>query len=223
MRKVLLFLISACFIASCSNPLDKQYNKATMAEDLKAIAEAGRADTSEVFLLAMNVAASELTGEKHEGKTYRQILHDAKARKARVEEEEKKQEELARIAKLEEEKRVAALSEVLRVTVFDKGFVKYNYEDYITYKFAFQNNTNKDVRAFKGTVIFNDLFDTEIKSFSITYDQGVPAGKVKNYEATTDYNQFISSDKLLKNKDLKDMKVVWVPEKIMYTDGSTLE
>ena len=33
----------------------------------------------------------------------------------------------------------------------------------------------------------------------------------------------MSEDKTLKNKDLKDLKVVWNPEKIIFEDGTTLE
>jgi hypothetical protein len=223
MRQSLLFLTLLCFLASCNKPLDKAYNKATMSEDLLAISKSGETDSTEVFMLAMNVAASELTGEKHEGKTYRQILNEAREKRAKLDAEEKKQEELAKVAKLEEEKRIARLNESLRVTVFEKGFIKLDYEDYLTYKFAFQNSTDKEIRAFKGTVIFNDLFDVKISELSLTYDKGVPAGKIINYDASSDYNQFQDSDNLLKSKDLKDMKIVWVPEKILFKDGSTLE
>ena len=38
-----------------------------------------------------------------------------------------------------------------------------------------------------------------------------------------EYNQFKDKDQALKNKDLKDIKVVWKPEKIIFEDGSTLE
>jgi hypothetical protein len=33
----------------------------------------------------------------------------------------------------------------------------------------------------------------------------------------------MDEDQTLKNKDLKDLKVVWKPEKIIFKDGTTLE
>jgi hypothetical protein len=43
------------------------------------------------------------------------------------------------------------------------------------------------------------------------------------WNATTEYNQFVSEDKTLKNKSLKDIKVVWKPEKVIFEDGIVLE
>ena len=58
---------------------------------------------------------------------------------------------------------------------------------------------------------------------NFVYDKPIEAGKQVNWDANTEYNQFRSEDKTLKNKDLKDLKVVWNPEKILFEDGTTLE
>lgn len=68
----------------------------------------------------------------------------------------------------------------MTVTVYDKGFTEYNYQDYITYKFAFENKTDKDITAFTGQMVFLDLFDKEIKSLNLTYDDGVKANSTTN-------------------------------------------
>lgn len=49
------------------------------------------------------------------------------------------------------------------------------------------------------------------------------AGETITWNATTDYNQFKDEDKAMRNKDLKDMKVIWNPEKIIFEDDSILE
>lgn len=109
------------------------------------------------------------------------------------------------------------------ISCFEKGFYKYKYEDYITYKFVIQNKSSKNIRAVKGSLIFSNLFDEEIKTINLVYDKVLTADTTVNYEAQTDYNQFSDSDKALKNKELKDMKVKWKPEKIIFEDGTTLE
>ena len=109
------------------------------------------------------------------------------------------------------------------VTVFHKGYHEADYEDYITYKFALQNKTDKDIVAITGTMTFNDLFDKEIKTLRLTYDDGIKANSSVNYSATTDYNQFRDEDELLKSKTLDKIKLVWRPEKIIFKDGTTLE
>ena len=116
----------------------------------------------------------------------------------------------------------AIRSYYVTVTIFDKGYAEYDYQEYITYKFAFENKTDKEITAFTGQIMFTDLFDKEIKSLNLTYDDGVAASSIKNYSATTDYNQFMDEDQLLKSKNLKQIKLVWKPEKILFADGSTL-
>ena len=119
--------------------------------------------------------------------------------------------------------RIDRLGKALTVSLFEKGFTKYDYQDYITYKFAFENKVDKEVKAFTGEIIFNDLFDKKISSLNLTYDDGVLANSTKKWDAQTDYNQFMDKDVKLRNKDIEDLKIVWIPEKIIYTDGSTLE
>jgi len=134
-----------------------------------------------------------------------------------------KSEVLAEKAKKEQEERTRRLNAILTVSLFDKGYVEVNYQDYITYKFAFENKSDKDIKAFKGYLAIKDLFDATIKEINITYDDGVPAGEVKNWNATTDYNQFHKEDQQLRSKDMEDLKLVWTPEKVIFSDGSEME
>ncbi len=221
--KKLFYLLTIVILASCSSPMNNTYSDATFENDLKAIREANALDSTEMNLLAMYFVRAKLLNESIEGKSYNEILAEAKIAKQKQEEEERIQRELAEKAKKEEEARIARLKNALTVTIFDKGYVEYDYQEYITYKFAFENKTDKEITAFTGQIMFTDLFDKEIKSLNLTYDDGVAASSIKNYSATTDYNQFMDEDQLLKSKNLKQIKLVWKPEKILFADGSTLE
>jgi len=221
--KKLIYLLAIAILASCSSPMNNKYSDATLESDLKAIRDANSLDSTEINLLAMYFVRAKLLNENIDGKTYNEILAEAKIAKQKQEEEERIQKELAEKARKEEEARIARLKNALTVTIYDKGYDEYNYQEYITYKFAFENKTEKDITAFTGQIMFTDLFDKEIKSLNLTYDDGVKAKSTKNYSATTDYNQFMNDDQLLKSKNLKQIKLVWKPEKILFTDGSTLE
>src|SRR5690606_17083335 len=155
--------------------------------------------------------------------TYSDILEQGKKWKTEQEKIEAEQRELAAKALKLENERIKRLSESVLVSCYSKGFTSYDYDDYITYKFIIQNKTDKNIRAIKGSVTFTNLFDETIKSLNLVYDQPLAAGLEETYIAQTDYNQFIDSDKALRNKDLKDMKVIWKPEKIIFEDGTTLE
>jgi hypothetical protein len=67
------------------------------------------------------------------------------------------------------------------------------------------------------------LFDTTIKSITIVEDNGIPAHETIKNVFTTDYNKYRDEDTILANKKMQDIKVIWTPEKIIFSDGTSLE
>ncbi|PWK18574.1 hypothetical protein [Xanthomarina spongicola] len=219
--KHIYIVIIASVIFSCSSPMNKKFNEETAKDDIERIKT--KLDSTELMLLAGTMIRLKLQDETLETMTYSEILEKGKLWKIEQEKIEAEQRELAAKALKIENDRIRRLSESIIVSCFSKGFTKYDYEDYITYKFVIQNKTDRKIRAIKGSITFNNLFDETIKSLNLVYDQSIDPGMEVTYNAQTDYNQFTDSDKALKNKELKDMKVVWKPEKIIFEDGSILE
>ncbi len=156
------------------------------------------------------------------GKSYKELLIQADKLAAEIKEKEEEEKRL----KLEEERRrkeiYLKISESITFALTKKGYSEYNYQDYITYTFTFENKSNKDILGVKGSVTFYDIFDEKIKSLSLSYDNGIESGKIVNYRAQTDYNQFISDDKKLKDTELNKLKVVWEPEQLIFSDGEKI-
>ncbi|WP_109300897.1 hypothetical protein [Aquimarina sp. AU474] len=221
MKKTILTFIVTGLIISCSSPLDKKFSEEKAKKDMLEIEE--KLDSTELMLLAGTIVRLKLQDKKLEDMTYREILDDGEKWKAELDKIEKEQKILAEKAKKEEEERIRTLSESVIVTCYKKGFSKYNYEEYITYKFAIQNKSDKEIRAVKGQIEFTNLFGDKIKSLSFVYDQTIQANSEVKWDASMDYNQFNDEDQVLKNKDLKDIKVIWKPEKIIFSDGSIIE
>lgn len=221
MRK-LIPIVTLCYLLfACSSPIEKAYNKASLADDMLEV-KAKLAD-EDFETLTGYIALKEIADDNMLGKTYSDLLVEAKELQESLKKQQEEADRLAEEARIEEAKRIEKLNNALTVTIFKKGFSEYDYDEYITMTFAFQNKTDKAIRAFTGVMVFNDLFDKEIKKLNLTYDDGVPASGRKNWPAQMDYNQFRDEDTSLKNKDLADIKLVWKPEKIIFTDGSTLE
>lgn len=220
MKKVLLILSSFLMLA-CSSPLDTKYSEQTIIEDAKELRN--ELDSSEVKLLLGSIFRLSLAQKDLTKMTYGEILEDGKAWKAEQDRIEAEQKALQEKAAREETERIARLQNAAMVTCFKKGYTKIDYQDYITYGFAIQNKSNQDIRAIKGDILFTDLFDEKISTISFTYDQPIKAGTTVNWNASTDYNQFMDDDVRLKNKELKDLKIVWKPIKVIFQDGSTLE
>jgi len=226
MRKILnIFVVIVLFgfLFACSNPVNNSYSEKTLETDIKSIKESGNLDRSDLALLSLYIIKSKFVNEKIEGLTYNQILEKAKEFKKKKEQEELEQKILAGKAQKEEELRIERLTKALNVTVFQKGFSRIDFRNYITLKFVFNNKTEKIIRAFTGVVVFTDLFDKKIKELNVTYDEKIPANKTVNWSATTKYNQFKDEDIELRNKSLENLKIIWKPEKIIFNDGTTFE
>ncbi|MCD8401422.1 hypothetical protein [Tenacibaculum finnmarkense] len=221
MKKELLLIGIISLLLSCSSPMNKKFNEKTFKEDIEAIKN--NIDSTELELLAGSMLRLKFKGEKIEEMTYSQILENGKKWKVEQDKIEAEQKALAEKAEKEQIEKYKRLNQAVVVSCFDKGYTKYNYEDYITYKFIIKNKSDKKIRAIKGNITFTNLFDDKINSLSFVYDKPIEAGEEVTYNAQTDYNQFKEEDKTLRNKDLKDLKVVWKPEKIIFDDGKILE
>lgn len=221
MKKTLLALGILLALAACQSPLQKQYSEETFDEDMKALE--GEIDSTELGMIFGTIMARQLEGKEVKGNTYEELLKEGKEIKAKREKEEAEQKALAEKAAREEAERLEKLRAATAVTIFEKDYVEVDYQDFITMKFVIKNKSDKEIRAMKGVIVFNNLFDEEIKSVNFMYDQQIEAGGEIVWDASLEYNQFSSEDKTLRSKDLKDIKVVWKPEKIMFSDGTSLE
>jgi len=215
-------------ITSCNNPLNKKYNEDNFEKDAKEIFESKRVDSTDMVYMAKYMMRAKMLGEKLDGRTYNDILKNAKELRKQNEKEDAEAKALAEKTAKEEKEKRQLFAKVLTVALYDKGFHKSDFEkgdfdDYLTYKIAFENKSDKDIRAVKGSLLITDLFDTEIKIITIVEDGGIPAGKTVMNVYTTDYNQYNDEDTRLRSKRMEDIKVVWTPEKIIFVDGSTLE
>jgi len=122
----------------------------------------------------------------------------------------------------------AALDNAALVTLVSKSVLPQNidaerFNDRVNFVIAIQNKTLKDISGVKGTLEFDDMFGTEIKSFSLSIDNGVKAGQIAT---TSDYgfdvNQFENPDTQIAQTDLAKMKVTFHPEMIVFSDGTKM-
>ena len=77
------------------------------------------------------------------GKSYKELLIQADKLAAEIKEKEEEEKRL----KLEEERRrkeiSLKISESITFALTKKGYSEYNYQDYITYTFTFENKSNR--------------------------------------------------------------------------------
>ena len=102
---------------------------------------------------------------------------------------------------------------------FDSGIGN----DAVTFALDIGNVFDKDIRAFNGTVVFTDILDNEIKKLNLAYKHGIKSHSSSVWDGEMSYNQFIESDRKLKNIELRNLKVSIILKKVLFTDGSSEE
>jgi hypothetical protein len=205
----------------CNSSLDQPYQEDTLENDLQTIRQ--QVGDDEADLLAGYLTLQALGDTDFSGQTYREILSEAETWKQNLQTQLAEQEKQEEIARQQAQEKRARLGAILSVSLVDKGYTEYDYQEYLTYTFSFRNMTQKDIRAFTGKIVFQDLFEREISSISLTYDEVIPADSTIQWNAQTDFNPYIDKDVALRNKKLENIKTAWYPQQILFTDGSKLE
>jgi hypothetical protein len=156
------------------------------------------------------------------GKTVGDIIADQRSFETDAKKRQEQEASLAAEAKAKEEARAAELRKALSLTVFKKGFEEASYQEYITLKCAYENTSGKDIRAFAGRVRFTDLFGKPIYDSGLTISDPIKAGAKATWDGSIRYNQFNAEQSNFRNTDLKDMKIEWVPNSILFEDGTRI-
>jgi len=134
---------------------------------------------------------------------------------------------LADEAKAREEAAAVELRKTVNLSVYQKSYRPADpdagsYEDYVVIKCAYENTSGKDIRAFTGKLRFTDLFGSEIYQSGLTISDPIRTGAKTTWVGSIKYNQFVDEDVRLRNTDLKDMRVEWLPQAVIFADGSKI-
>ncbi len=242
----MLTLLTAFFmLTSCSfDPIDKTYSKHSAEDDYKRIREISDIDTADAILLGKFMVEHGLAGpnilEFHA--TYKDILNEARLEKERNETELKRkkvQNNEIDVARSHEKEKIKQLQKILLV-----DFVKEEEQDeeleailpkkgqkpapvvnknLISFDVMFKNISSKDIRAFKGYINFYDIFNSELKKITFTSLSEIPAGESIVQRFTLDLNEINKSNVAYKNLKKEDIKVEWLPERLIHTDNTVIE
>lgn len=113
----------------------------------------------------------------------------------------------------------------IAATLLHKGFIPADsssgqYDSLITFKVRFENETQKNIRAFDGTLVFTDLLDNLIMKVKVAVNDPLDTFSPLTWEGTLDYNQFMDRHQRLRVAEIQNTKMSFVPNKVLYADGS---
>jgi len=121
------------------------------------------------------------------------------------------------------EETLAEIDGMFTVKLTGKRVFEANYSDHLGLKLLLTNNTEKDIKAVQGVIIFSDLFDSEILRIRITMEENVPAGQtLKNNDYSIKLNQFNAEHNRLKTIDIKNLKMRFEVHGIIFKDGTVV-
>ena len=227
-------LVLALVIAGCeSDPKSvaiTQDNEETFLEDIKDMKGLTIEESRMLHAYVIRAGMAEVFGgeaPKLAGQTIGDLIETQRLFEAEAKAQEEEQDRLAAEARAREEAIAAELRKTISFGVYDKSFqasdiMSGRYSDYVVIKCTYENTSEKNVRAFTGSLRFTDLFGKPIYESGLTISDPVAAGERGNWSGTIEYNQFMDEHKSLRNTKLEDMKVIWLPSEILFADGSTI-
>ncbi len=208
--------------SSCKNTLDKTFQRDSLKEDLTEIKENNYLDSPDLMLLGLYIAMIEIKGESPEGKSYREILEEARLYKEKEYAWNKEHEVLPAEKYTKDQQRLDALEKLLDISLKKKRLKQKGWRNKLCYTFELTNNSGKEIKAIKGTVILTDIFGNKLKSFSLFYTDIIGIGESHIWETENDHNSSINEDNILEKESLSKISMIWKPEKIIFADNSTL-
>ena len=233
-RSNLFLLIFSLLLISCSSD-PKTYkitdaNKDKVVEEIKEMRGLTIEESRLLFTYLMRINMADALSQNKTnivGKTVGDLISEQREFETSAKKREDESAKLAAEAKAKEEALSAELRKSINLAVYDKSFTPSNpsdgeYESYIVLRCTYRNTSGKDIRAFKGKILFTDLFDKQIFESGITIDDPIRAGATAKWTGTIKYNQFVDAHSALKNAELKNMKVVWNPISAIFTDGTQI-
>jgi hypothetical protein len=208
-------------LVSCG-PMNKRYNTKTYKNDIKEIKETGVSD-GDTLLLSYYIQRANAKKEKIDSNsTYKELLEKARTEKMRREIKAFAYEDSAKATHQQEKARADELKKILSVAFVSVAVLTSDAESEFTILLNIQNNGTKNIKAFKGTMTFYDLFGAAVKRYELKYDMQVNAKEIKSYYFKTKYNDKSESDIALSEMDEAGIRFVFQPQQILFLDGTEM-
>jgi len=197
--------------AKNQSPLDRMYNEDSFSKDMELLEEI--LTENELQTVQNAVITESILGDGLEGLTYGELLSRETIRD---------KEDLW--AKKKTSTNELALLGLTEFRCVSKRFVDKGDESVITYKMMIKNNSLKDMKSVQGRMVLMDTMTNESLAIRVTHDREVIKSGVRvMWDDHVDYDPARPEDQKLKSKDLAEFFVTWIPEKIIFTDGTVLE
>jgi len=112
-------------------------------------------------------------------------------------------------------------NEIINVEIISKELTKADYQEFVFFKLNVSApGLEKNARAIKGIMNFQDLFGETMMKINWTIDEPISAGGDIILEGGFKYNQFLNDNRWVAATDKNNMKAVYTVRSILYEDGT---
>ena len=232
-KQIAVGLLAATFLlAGCSNVKSETFTSSNKDQVMTDIGTAKLSDDDQKAVVGA-ITRSALGNYPLEGKTVGQVIDEQKKWQA----DQDAQAAAAQEAQLKIEAARAALVDkmqhVLAVQPISKRFQEADYDagDYNEHEvleLQIHNRGSKIIKGFKGSLYFTNSFGDKVINLSLEVggDGGdaisLAPGHIGSDEESWTFNKFEDQWTTFDATALSSMKAQWVPDQIIFADGSTL-
>lgn len=207
----LLILIVALFTASCSSPLDKEFNRETAEADFARIVRMGKIDSADAYIMSHFMVEHDLIGAQvlELDATYGDILEESK----------KFWEESQGAKKNNYQESVIddGLLKDLKVNILPLGGVQQSQWSHgIKYKLTLENVSLKPIKAVKGNFAFIDPFGDRVYSIEYKFLDPIEVGEKVEREVTLRIQNIASPQQMLEYGKTNPFTLKWEPVSILF-------
>ncbi len=117
----------------------------------------------------------------------------------------------------------AATVAIVNTTISSKNIMAGRYSDRLNLDIAVESKSTKPITGIRGNVIFKDQFGSEISSLRLSLAEDIAPGQTRSIRGYgRDLNEFKDSDQRLESIPFDKMHVSFVPEMIVFSDGTRI-
>ena len=227
-RLLALMAFATFVVSACADPKSHKIPSGPASEWPASFTESTETlSAEERELLAGYLVRRSLSGDPGTELTISEAIDNQRAFEAERISRETEEAALAEQARKAKEDRIAAFREKVTValagtTLLPENYSAGRYSPEFRMELAVANKSNKDIRGVKGTVVFRDLFDDEFLRIGLSMDERVAAGEQRTIGGYgLELNQFMDDHNKLAATKYEDLKFEFVPEAIVFADGTT--
>jgi hypothetical protein len=215
MKKISPFaLIASLALISCSDPLDKKFNRESAEADFARIVKLKSIDSADAYIMSHFMVEHDLIGAQvlELDATYRDILKESQRFWNESHGKEKTTTNSTDVDKS------ASLTQDLAVSVNPvAGSVQQSeWSHGIKYTIMLENKSGKTIRAIKGNFVLYDAFGDKVNTIEYKYLEPLMAGEKVERPVTMRIQNVVSPQLILEYGQTNPFTVKWEPVSLIF-------